>query len=228
MKNLLVYVNPDRKFDPIYGKMAEIQIDNSLDFWKPADIIMATNFPYEYHGIKSTFVPDDLCCDFYIKTSKDNVIVYLLENKILNELTWDHDFDAFQLAPLDPPPLDRDIYFTSYTYKPQINMGSSIFNPGALEVWMWIRDEMYKYQTHDEHAVKKLLRKNKHNIYSRFRILNATYNIGMRHTYDILRYAERPIRVVHFPPHWKKTYDMFKPILTENLIKLIDEKYYNE
>ena len=110
----MTYVNPSKKFGENDRKMVEIQIDNSLDFWDPKDIMLVTNFPFEYNGIKAIVIPDELCCSVNVKTSKIGIIVYLLENRILNELAWVHDLDAFQLAPLDLPPLDRDIGFIDY------------------------------------------------------------------------------------------------------------------
>ena len=61
MKNLLVYVSPNKQFDDEHKILAKIQIDNSLDLgWKKEDIILATNFDYEYRGIKSVIVDDNI------------------------------------------------------------------------------------------------------------------------------------------------------------------------
>lgn len=227
MKNLLTYVNPSKNFKKEDELMVEIQIENSLDFWKPEDIILVTNFSYEYKGIKALVINDELCDSVEIKTSKIGIIIYLLENKILNELTWVHDLDSFQLVPLDLPPLDRDIGFVNYYYNGIINTGNVFFKPTALEVFKWIYYAVHKYNKLDELALIKLLRKNFNNIHSKFRLMNVTYNIGMRETNFLVSVAEKPIKIVHFPPYESAVLDSFKPLLTPKLIKLFDEKFTN-
>lgn len=54
MKNLLIYIHPDRKFvgesfSSETDVLPKIQIENSLKLgWKKEDILLVTNFPYEY------------------------------------------------------------------------------------------------------------------------------------------------------------------------------------
>jgi hypothetical protein len=54
MKNLLIHINPVSKiFSPEHEDLTRIQIDNSLELrWKKEEILLVTNFPYEYRGIK--------------------------------------------------------------------------------------------------------------------------------------------------------------------------------
>ena len=50
MKQLLIYIGPTDKFDDEHEVLTKIQIDNSLDLgWKKEDILLVTNFPYEYN-----------------------------------------------------------------------------------------------------------------------------------------------------------------------------------
>ncbi len=231
MKNLLIYINPRKGFDNSYNdnRMAEVQIDNSLLFSRPEDILFVTNFPYEYHGVKSLVVGDELFCeaDPTFKASKINVIVYLLENKLLNGLTWFHDLDAFQLAPIEVK-LKRDLGFCDYGYKAFWNTGSIFFKPSALDVFRLIKNEVYKRKANEEPVLKILTKYNVCNINSRYQKLNNTYNVGMRHIPEVLPICDKPIKVAHFPLHLRETFEEFKPILTQNLIKLINEKYYND
>jgi hypothetical protein len=219
VKNLLTYVNKDKKFDENTEKMAEIQIDNSLYFWKPEDILIATNFPYEYHGIKSIVVPDNLWCDFHPKASKPGVLIYLIENG-LDELTWVHDFDAFQQEELNPI-ITKDLALTSYGYKDEINYGSFFFKPKALKVFKLNWEYVQRYQTHDEEALNILIREKDID----FQMMNQTYNIGIRCTRSILKLAERPIRVTHFPPYEPTKFHKFLPFLTKRLTELLCEKF---
>lgn len=207
--------------------MAEVQIDNSLEFWQPKDILLVTNFPYKYHGVKAMVAPDDLYCeaDATGKATKINVIISLLERGLLPELTWFHDLDAFQLQPIEMT-LDRDLGFTYYEWKPQWNTGSFFFKKGALNIFRWIKEVVYEYQINEEPALGILTKKNINNINSLYRKLNVTYNIGRRNTRTLISLADKPIKVVHFPPHYRQVFEKFKPYLTERLIKLIEEKYY--
>ena len=227
MKNLMTYVNPSKKFGENDRKMVEIQIDNSLDYWKPEDIMLVTNFPFKYNGIKAIVIPDELCCKVNVKTSKIGIIVYLLENRILNELAWVHDLDAFQLAPLDLPPLDRDIGFIDYFYNPLINTGNVFFKPTALDVFKWINEEIHKWNKIDELVLPSMIERNHNNIRSRFRKLNVTYNVGMRQTERLAEFAEKPVKIAHFPPFEKEVLDSFRFLLPPRLTKLLDEKFTN-
>ena len=218
----MTYVNPSKKFSENDKKMVEVQIDNSLDYWEKEDIILATNFPYEYNGVKALEIPDELCCKVNIKTSKIGIIVYLLENKILTELTWVHDLDAFQLAPLDLPPLDRDIGMIDYFYDPLINTGNIFFYPSALDIFKRINKLIYETGRIDELVLPKMFASNYCNINNRVRKLNVTYNVGMRQTEKLASHAEKPVKIAHFPP---EVLDEFRFLLPSRLTKLLDEKF---
>ena len=191
MLNLMTYVNPSKSFDENSRKMVEVQIENSLDLgWDKKDIRLVTNFPYFYKGIYAIVVPDDLCNKVEIKTSKIGIIIFLIENGILDDLTWVHDLDAFQLAPLDLPPLDRDIGFIDYFYNPLINTGNIFFYPTAVDVFRDINKEIHKWKKVDELVLPSMIQKNTNNIVSRYRKLNVTYNVGMRQTERLAEFAE--------------------------------------
>ena len=223
MKNLLIYLNPN-KFDEESKKLIEIQIDNSLEFWSLQDTLLVTNFPYEYHGVKALVVESGLFCEINKKTSKINAIIYLLENNILNDLTWFHDLDAFQIYPIEVK-LEQDIGFTDYGYSRKWNTGSIFFKPSSLDVFSWIKGSVYEHNTDEERALRILTRSNFNNINSRYKRMNITYNLGMRHLEYNLSIADKPIKVVHFHPNRSGLTDMFKPILTGRLNELINEKF---
>lgn len=228
MLNLLSYINPSHKFDPAYNddRMVETQIDNSLKFAKPEDILFTTNFPYEYHGIKSMVVPDELFsnADSTHKASKVNVIIYLLESGLLPALTWYRDLDAFQLEPIDLK-LERDIALASYGYKASWNTGVIFFKPAAIDIFKLLKDEVERRKANEEPVLWILTKHNINGITSRIQALNSTHNVGMTRTDVVLSVAEKPIKVAHFPPHRRDVFEMFRPILTKNLISLINEKY---
>lgn len=229
MKNLLIYLNPREGFDSEYNdsRMAEVQIDSALQFWKPEDILFVTNFPYEYHGVRAMVVGDELYdhADATGKASKVDVIVHLLENNLLPDLTWFHDLDAFQMQPIDIT-LEKDLGLTTHGHNPKWNTGSFFFKPAALDVFKWLKDEVYRRRANEQPVLWILTKYNVNNINSRYQVLNITYNLGMRHLDIAVPMAQKPIRVAHFPPHWKDAYESFIPIITPELKKIIDEKFY--
>ena len=100
MKQLLTYVNPKKKFNNEHQMLVKIQIDNSISLgWNTDDILLLTNFDYEYNNVKSILVPDDLYCKHHWTTTKLHVIVEALERGLIDELTWYHDFDCYQISP---------------------------------------------------------------------------------------------------------------------------------
>ena len=59
MKNLLIFLDPAKKFIGEYSNLMKIQVDNSLSLgWSVNNIISATNFEYEYRGVRSIVVDD--------------------------------------------------------------------------------------------------------------------------------------------------------------------------
>lgn len=226
MKNLMIYINPQNKFDDEHARYAEIQIDNGLNYWKPEDILLVTNFPYEYHNIKSLVVPDNLFCVHDAKASKVNVIVHLLEKGILNETAWFHDLEAFQVSPFKLN-LEKDIGLTDYGWKPKWNTGSFFFKPNALDVFCWLKEGVYKHKANEEPVLWILFKKNFNNISSRYQKLNITFNVGKRNLEYNLSIAEKPIKVFHFHPYRERLFEKFKPFLPSNLINLINERSTN-
>lgn len=218
----MIYINPRKSFDEEHSKYARIQVDNSLNYWKPEDILMVTNFPFEYHGIKAIEVPDNLFCEFDAKASKINAIIYLLEHKILTEDAWFHDFEAFQLSPIKLE-LDNDLGLTDYGWKPKWNTGVFFFKPQALDIFYWLRDGVYKYRGNEEPVLWILWKQNFNNIRSRCQKFNITYDIGMRNVESNLSIADKPIRVLHFHPYRHNLFERFRPLLPNDLAKLIGE-----
>lgn len=245
MKNLLVYISPNKQFNPEHAKMIEIQIDNSLNYWHSEDIVLLTNFEFEYKGVKAVVGPDNLINKTYstnkraIINSKVNAIIYLLENKIINELTWFHDFDAFQLAPLEISSLDAHIGVTCYGQYPEnrltnlgkhygnrVNFGSVFFKPESLDIFKSLLSKMDETGLYEEDAMTVMLDVDK-NIASRIKIMNQTFNIGMRYTRTNVALADKPIKVAHFPPHDPRVLHKFKSIIPDKLSKMLDEKFTN-
>ena len=216
----MIYINPQKGFDDETTRLTEIQIENNLNYWKPEDIILVTNFPFEYKGVNSIVVPDNLFCECDAKASKINTIIYLLEQHIINDITWFHDLEAFQAAPFNIV-LKYDLGLTDYGWKAKWNTGSFFFKPSAIDLFRLLKKHIYKYRGNEEPILWTLTKENTHNINSRIQKLNITYNLGKRNIDYNLSIADKPVKVFHFHPYLNNLYEDFKSLLPENLSRLI-------
>jgi hypothetical protein len=221
MKNLMVYINPSKKFDSEHGRYAEIQIENSLKYWRPEDIIFVTNFPYEYNGIKALEL-ENMYCDFDNKACKVNIIIHLLENG-LNEFTWFHDLEAWQVVPFNLE-LERDIGLCDYGWKLKFNTGVIFFKPESLSLFKMLQEEMYVRRANEEPVLHELWKRNKSWIRNRIQRLNISYNFGKRKHEHILKIAEQPLKILHFHPYRERLLRRFDSLLPEDLKLLMKER----
>lgn len=227
MKNLLIYINPSKRFCEEEKIAIKIQIDNSLDLgWKVSDIILATNFEYEYNGVKSLVVSDDNYCTFHPPASKINTIIYLFEQKIIKkgEIYWYHGFAEYQLNDITESELEldkADMFLPDFGRLPRWSSGSIFFKESAKDIFKWIRDIVYKYKTEEEAALGILTGQDSRididqaeaiwikgytkddipgieNINKRIKRANITYNFHSGNIRSNYPAALKPIRVARF------------------------------
>lgn len=242
MKNLLIYTGPDKKFSEEDSILAKIQIDNSLDLgWKKEDILLTTDFPYEYNGVRSLVVADGLYYDFDKNANKSTVIIYLLNQGIIKprELYWCHDFDAFQNFFFDEAELGLygfDLGLTHYSYKPQWQFASLFLRESAKDIFelldSTIRAKPY-LSRNNEKTLTHLIADNAIES-SRYKRMNVTYSVAKRYIETIYEEAIKPLRVLHFRPSDKDALmthtalEMFMygknrlkiPLMSDRLIKI--------
>jgi hypothetical protein len=213
LKNLLIYISPNKFTDGWNNEielLAKIQIDNSLEMgWKKEDIIIVTNFEYKYRGVKAIILSEDNYCDFSPTATKINAIVDLFEKGLIgDDLYWFHDWDAFQLEPLEVD-VQGQIGLTDYGVTrcgPEVDRrwstGVIFFRKDSKDVFDWIKDAVYKYQRNEEISLLAMCRHNKHGINERIKKIDVSYNLATRKRNIGLTYdkAEKPIKVIHFHP----------------------------
>lgn len=216
MKNVMVYVSPQKEFNRESSFLVKLQIDNSYQLgWESKDIILLTNFPYEYGGIKSTIVSDKNYCDFRPLSVKTITVA----NSDLSDC-WVHDLDAFQLEKFDID-MDFDLGCTDYGWSTKWSLGSYFYTKRAKDILEKIRDTIYEIHNEDERALVHLTSQGL--FVDRIKKLNITYNLGMRNIEENYKRAEKPLKVAHFHPTRVGLFDKFKPILNKRIIKL----FYN-
>ena len=248
MKNLLIYTGPNKKFSPEDLKLAKIQIDNSLDLgWKSEDMMLVTDFPWEYNGVKSLVVADDLYYDWDLNANKAKVIVYLLNQGMLKPdvLYWCHDFDAYENFAVSEGELSLencDAAFSHYFYKPEWQLCSFFFEARAQDIFELLDETIQKRPWKSRNNEKTLTWLIKHHKIDpkRYKQLNPTYAMAKRYIPTIYKVAEKPLKVLHFRPSDPKdermadsALNMFMygknslkmPLMSQRLIKIF--KYHH-
>ena len=192
----MLFVHPSKKFYGDFETLAKLQIDNSLNFWEKEDIIFASNFDWEYNGIKTTHVSDDCYYTPRPRGTKLMVICELIDS--LKDTCWFHDLDAYQLEPFDDPLEDKEagFVFSPGTYPWAWNSGSYFFKPSFGDAFREMKRICYAYRCHDEQALTTMLARG--GAKDRYLRLNSTYNLcRLRDTVDTYDLADKPIKVLH-------------------------------
>jgi hypothetical protein len=223
MKNLLIYINPSHEWSEENKKLVKLQIDNSLSLgWKRKDILLITNFPYDYDEVISLVAPDELFCPYFPQASKINTILWMFENKLIGDDTyWFHDMEAFQNYPFNFE-LTKDLALTDYGYCERWNTGSFFFKKEARDIFQLIKNDSDAHQDGEEWALGRLTKQNIGNINDQYEVLNITYNFpgsvnAVRNFEMIYNKTDKPVLVPHFHPNNRK--GLFYRVMTgENVL----------
>lgn len=252
MKNLLLYVNPSKQFDPETAKLVKIQIHNSLELgWKPEDILLVTNFPYEFMGIKAFQVPDSCFNTIHKQATKVDTMVYLFDIGFIGQdLHWLHDFDAYQQVAIPEWELGLegvDIGLTDYGRHEKWNGGSTFLRKSSVDLYREMKAGMYRENQvvldkpkNEEDILMLMFDSNYNNIRYRAKRLNISYNFGIKRMELCYRKAIKPIKVLHFHPErvyrgWGRAYDIVttgeneigQPIMTDRLKRIFEAYGYS-
>jgi len=214
MKNILVYISPNKKLDEECSLLSKIQIDNSISLGQEKNLLLITNFPYEYNGVKAIVVDDSNDYRNRPRSIKTMVVPHLIDEGIVEkgEIYWNHDFDAYQLENIMDDELgmeDVDAGFTDYGWRSRWCLGSAFFKHSARDIFQWIKDYIDETTEEDETALTFLTENNTNNINERIKKLNITYQIGMRRPESNYKKATKPLKVLHFHPSKEGLLDRF-------------------
>jgi hypothetical protein len=236
MKNLLIYLSPNKCFSKECETLAKIQIENSIELgWKKEDILLVTNFDYKYMGVKSEVVEDDNYCALRPRSINSIIIPHLIEKGIIKDsfIYWVHDFDVYQMNYFSEDILgleEFDVGLTDYGWKENWCMGSFFVKKGCKEIFIELKKIVEK-NIEDEKAMMQITSKSW--VMNRCKRMNITYDFGMRNIVSNYGKAEKPLKVLHFHPYyrWVKTLDIFMygknelqmPLMDKRLIKLFNK-----
>jgi len=220
MKNLLIFIGSEKKFSKEHEDLTKIQIDNSLELgWKPEDIMLVTNFDWEYKGIKALVLTGNYDAFDGNRSSKIAVINELFDKGKITDLFWFHDHDAFQLVEMRNPNLKEKVAgFTDHGWSRTWNAGSFFFTSRARGLFQEIYEKMVERKTNEQDALTYMWENRSDN----HKLLDITYNMGIYHAYSNYQSAEKPLLVAHFHPHKPKHLALFLNFIPERLVKIFN------
>jgi hypothetical protein len=240
MKNLLTYISPSKDLNDEHKMAVKIQIDNSLELgWKSEDIILATNFPYEYKGVKSIVIGDENYCAYHWPATKIYVIVELFRKGLIaDDLHWYHDFDCFQLNSFIDIESDlglADMGLTNYGRMPRLCSASMFFKQTAGDIFERLKEFIDENKMDEEHGIMKLINSGENIFKDRVKKLNITYAFHKFNFNHCYARADKPIKAVHFHLTPDK-YDFYVKgnnslnmvVVPENLIKIFNQHGFKE
>jgi len=241
-KNFMVFVSMDyeesgvslRSGDTDYSKientynLLKAQIDNSLECgWDVKDIVIATNFKFEYKGVK-TYVLEEIC-EYSQFFHKQYATLEMMKKGIFEgKNIWYHDLDAFQLEQFDFPYFNGDwgtcVYPNGDGHSCQC--GIIYLKPSSQDMFEHLVENMKaeRYGTHDDEVVIRNDIKLNPRFANRVSTLDTSYNLGMtgfRYRYE---QAVKPIKVVHFHPDNKNQWDTMVEGKNELNVKIVNNK----
>jgi hypothetical protein len=213
--------------DDVLFNSFRAQIDNSFKRgWKKDDIIIGTNFDFEYKGVKNKLLTDicvsnPFCNKFY-------GMFELMKKGILDDDFWFHDQDAWQLHnDLNFPDFDDGIGGCTYVFTPEWNTCSLFVKKTALNIlefivnFMKMNSEYLEGVQSDENIISFL--RNDSEIKEYLTDINNQYNVGrtkMEYRYNA---ADKPVFVGGFAPQIPDSVRVFNGEDNEMKVNLIDD-----
>jgi hypothetical protein len=243
MKQILTYVSPKNRFNAEHEMLVKIQIDNSIGLgWTPKNILLVTNFDYQYKDVTSIVISDDHYCKHHWTATKINVIIEALKRSLIDELTWYHDFDCYQLSPfreIESDMGDADVGLAQYGRMPRLCSASMFIKPGSLEFFEAVKKDSDYNRYNEEYSIMRICgydEKTK-SYPTKFNVkkIDITYALHRHNFNHVYARAKKPIMAAHFHPTSDK-YDIFvkgnnrvkKGIIPKRLIKIFHEHGFNE
>ena len=203
----------------------KMQIDNSLYYgWRVEDIILGTNFNFEYKGVKSINLTD--ICTFNIFNNKWYGMLELMKLGILNDNFWFHDQDNWQINNITFPEFEGEIGAATYIRTPEWNTSAVYVKRTATHIIEYIVESMklnpIQYQS-DENWIA-FLRQNSE-IKDYLYTLNTQYCVGYTYLDDRINAASGPIKSLGFVPGTKSHKAFFEKNLIPNDLQNIFKNY---
>ena len=231
MKNVIVYnqINTDyhggqRYADEELQNYLKCQIDNNLRLgWDKDDIIIGTNFDFEYNGIKNYELED--VCEYSGFNNFWYGALELMDRGILNDDFWLHDQDTWALQKFEFPKFSGEVAGCEYVGTKEWNCGSIYFKKSSKPILEYIVDVMRNNEasevSSDEQWISFLRHSENSEIKDFFRSINTRYNVGMTHLEHRIAKAIEPICVLSVKPPDTKCFDLVKHIFSDEQMDIL-------
>jgi len=172
------------------------QIHNSKNLgWQEKDILLLTNFEYEFMGVKAIKTELNKSC---FTGSKLYAAQYVFKNNLCDELLHCHDLDCWYNIYFSEPKM-REVGISPYSNVKKLNGGSVFYRSSAINI---IDDVIKSIEQNEdqkeEPTINKLFRLPKYK--NRITVLNSTYCIGCSGYFPRYMRALKPPHIVHFNP----------------------------
>lgn len=178
------------------------QIDNALAVgWTTEDIILATNFNYEYRGVKAILVQLN---NFCMTGSKTFAVLELMKMGKIDGPVWLHDLDVWQNEWFDLPDF-KEVGICTYS-TPKFNGGSVFYRPSAQDMIQKVVDVILeKKEQQEEPTINRIYKTDEFK--DRVTVCDQTYNLGCSGFVPRYNRSEKPIKCCHFHPNNKIAVD---------------------
>lgn len=176
--------------------LLKAQIENSIELgWETSDIIILTNFEYDFMGVKTKKVELNKKC---LTGSKIFGMKYLFDNDMIgDEIIWAHDLDAWQNVWFDVPVI-KDAGITCYSNN-KFNGGSIFWTKNAKDIVEKVVNEIESNEERkEEPTINKVLKSREYR--GRVAIVNRSFNVGCSGYVKRWMDSIKPLRVCHFHP----------------------------
>jgi len=216
MKNVYIYnIVDDKKRYPneLLLNYLRAQVDNSIRLgWDIKDIIIGTNFDFEYRGVKNVTLKT--ICTHNVFYNKFYGMLELMDSGVLDTDFWFHDQDCWQIHPFEFPQFEGEIGGCTYVFTNEWNTASLLVKKSAADVMEYIVDfmELNKILKVDsDENVISFLRANSE-IREYLTDINQQFNVGYTQMEKRLEAATKPVYAYGFKPHIEKDFDRFNEI----------------
>ena len=213
MKQVLIYnqLNTEyhgakRYIDDELRNFFQCQIDISLELgWKPEDIILGTNFEFEYRGVIAHQLKD--ICEWSGFNNFWFGAVELLERGIIDSDFWLHDHDSWPNRYFEFPDFEGDVAGCEYIGTTEWNCGSIYCKKDSLPTLQFIKEFLTINKDVDlssDEVFIAYLRKTPNDIQHKLVSINTRYNVGVTHGPLRIAAATTPINVLSWNPGVEK------------------------
>jgi len=208
------------------------QIDNSLRLgWSPEDIILGTNFEFEYNGVKSHLLTN--VCEWSGFNNFWYGALELVQKGIVTDKFWLHDHDSWQVAPMEFPDFTEEVAGIEYVGTKEWNCGSIYFNKNGTilqDIVTTLELNRHANVSSDEVIISYL----RMHPYTKDRMgsINQRWNVGLTHSDLRLQKAIKPIIVLSFKPDQKNIYDTLQQkglydLISTDFLHILNKHFQN-